>query len=179
MNSLLRSAPSSAIALAILLALAAHAPLASAADKSPAATDEAALRKAGDLWNHAYKTLNVDALVALYAADAVVMPETAVSAKGHKSIRAFLKVYVALLSDSGFTPAVGKTVDIGVSGNLGVRSGTYSVADKSGTVVDNGKWLEIWRKTDGKWRITRDIWNSDVLPLFPPNAYTTGSIPAE
>jgi len=179
MNEPTGSAPSLAIVLAILMALTCHATLASAADDSPAAADEAAIRKAGDRWNDAFKALNVDALVPLYAADAVVMPETAHSAKGHTAIRGFLKVYFALLSDSGFTPVVGKAVDIGVAGNLGFRSGTYEVADKSGTIVDSGKWLEIWRKTDGKWYISRDIWNSNVLPLFPPNAYTTGSIPAE
>ncbi len=179
MNRLTGSGPSLAIALAMLLALAACGPLTSVAGGSSAATDEAAIRAAGARWNDAYKAGNVDGLVALYAADAVLMPETAKTAKGPVAIREFLKVYVALLTDSGFTPAVGNAVDVGVSGNLGFRAGTYAVTDKSGTVVDTGKWLETWRKTDGQWYIDRDIWNSDVLPLFPPYAYTTGSIPAE
>ena len=160
--------------LAVLLSLAACAPLASDTAGSPAGADEAAIRVAGDAWNNAYNALNTEALVALYAPDAVLMPEAAKTVKGDTAIRRFLVVYVALLADGGYTPVVANAVDIEVSGNLGFRSGKYSITDKSGAVVDTGKWLETWRKADGKWRIIRDIWNSDTLPLFPPAALAAG-----
>lgn len=172
--------------LCVLLALTACVPLASgtagsveAVPAASAGADEAAIRAGGDSWNNAYNTLNIDALVELYAADAVLMPEAVRSAKGHAAIRKFLLVYAALLTDGGYTPVVANTVEIEVSGNLGFRSGTYSISDKSGAGVDTGKWLETWRRTDGKWQIIRDIWNSDMLPLFPPTVYAAGGGAAE
>lgn len=155
-----------------LLWLAACTPLASGtAGKSTAADDEAAIRAAGQAWDDAYKALNADALAALYAPDAVLMPETARTAKGEAAIRQFLGIYVGLLAEGGYKPLIDNAGDIEVSGNLAIRSGTYAITDKDGMSVDTGKWLETWRKTDGQWRISRDIWNSDNLPLFPPMAY--------
>jgi ketosteroid isomerase-like protein len=174
-----RAAPATALALAVLLALPVLASVAIAADTPPPASDDAAIRKAGESWNAAFEALNVDALVALYATDAVLMPETAQAVTGPKGIRGFLKVYTGLMTDSGYKPYIDPRIDVVVSGNLGFRSGYYWVSDKSRTKVDSGKWLEIWRKKDGKWLIIRNMWNSDILPMFPPNAYTSGSIPAE
>ena len=99
------------------------------------------------------------------------MPETARTAKGEAAIRQFLAIYVGLLVEGGYTPLIDSANDIEVAGNLAIRSGTYVITDKAGTTVDTGKWLETWRRTDGQWRISRDIWNSDNLPLFPPMAY--------
>lgn len=158
--------------IAVLLTLAACTPLASGtAGPSTAAEDEAAIRTAGKAWDDAYKSLNADALAALYAADAVLMPETARTAKGEAAIRQFLGIYVGLLAEGGYQPLIDSAADVEVSGDLAIRSGTYAITDKSGMSVDTGKWLETWRKTDGQWRISRDIWNSDNLPLFPPMAY--------
>lgn len=133
-----------------------------------ASADEAAIRTAGAAWDAAYRAHNVDALVPFYANDAVLMPQTAPTAKGQAAIRKFLLAYTAKLADGGYTQFVSAVVDIDISGKLGFRSGPYSIIDKSGVVVDLGKWLQIWRKVDGKWHIIRDISNSDTLPLFPP-----------
>jgi len=173
------AAPSTTIALAVLLAMAVLTTSARAADAPPPVSDEAAIRKAGERWNTAFEALNVDALAAFYAADAILMPETAQAVTGPKGIRGFLKVYAGLMTESGYKPYIDSRIDVGVSGNLGYRSGYYWVTDKAKTKIDSGKWLEIWRKKDGKWLITKNMWNSDILPMFPPNAYTTGSIPAE
>ena len=53
------------------------------------------------------------------------------------------------------------TVHTGSSGNLGFAQGTYSVVDDDDNTMDNGKWLEVLEKDNGKWYIQYDIWNSD------------------
>ena len=52
-------------------------------------------------------------------------------------------------------------------GNLGWESGTFVTKDKSGTAVDTGKYVTVYRRQDGKWLIVRDTWNSDVPPPTP------------
>ena len=131
-------------------------------------SDDAAIRAAGAARDAAYKVLDVDALVPLYADNAVLMPQSEHSVKGRAAIRKFLVGYVAKLKAGGYTPVVASPVEVSVAGNLGIRSGTYSITDKSGAAVDTGKWLEEWRKTGGKWQLVKDISNSDMLPLFPP-----------
>jgi ketosteroid isomerase-like protein len=64
---------------------------------------------------------------------------------------------------------MGKTVEITVAGDFAFRSGTYTIKDKSGATADSCKYLQVWRKSGGKWQIVRDMWNSDTLPLFAPD----------
>jgi len=40
----------------------------------------------------------------------------------------------------------------------------YVMKDKSGQILDNGKYLSISEKKCGKWRYVRDTWNSDGPP---------------
>jgi ketosteroid isomerase-like protein len=67
------------------------------------------------------------------------------------------------------TLALGTTNESGASGDLAWHAGSYSVVDRAGTTVDSGSYLEVWKKTGGKWLIVRDMWNSD-RPSPPPAA---------
>ncbi len=44
---------------------------------------------------------------------------------------------------------------------------TWVMTAMDGNVVDSGKSLEVYKMEDGKWRLLRDCFNSD-LPLMPP-----------
>ncbi len=39
--------------------------------------------------------------------------------------------------------------------------GTYRVIDDEGTVLDEGKFIAIYRHEGGTWKVHREIWNSD------------------
>jgi ketosteroid isomerase-like protein len=133
---------------------------------SPTSGDMAAIRAAGASKDKAYGAGNAASMISFYEDDAVLMPPTASVAKGRASIRRFLEGQFDQLSGSGYVSAVDSAVEIRVSGNLGIRSGTYSTKDASGAIVDSGKWLEVWNKSvDGRWAVSRDISNSDTLPL--------------
>lgn len=56
-------------------------------------------------------------------------------------------------------------VQVVESGDIGYTSGVskLSYTDPTGkTVTDHGKYLEGWKKVDGKWKCSSDIYNSDV-----------------
>lgn len=53
-------------------------------------------------------------------------------------------------------------VDIWGTNDLAIEEGTYRVSDKSGKEVDKGKYLVLWKQEDKKWKMFRDIWNSDA-----------------
>ena len=59
--------------------------------------------------------------------------------------------------------------DGGVSGDMGWSSGTWTVKDKTGQVVDSGWYFSVSRKAGGKWIYVRDSWNSDK-PASPAAA---------
>jgi hypothetical protein len=38
------------------------------------------------------------------------------------------------------------------------------VIDAAGKTVETGKYIEVWRRINGKWLMVRDIWNDDAPP---------------
>ena len=36
--------------------------------------------------------------------------------------------------------------------------------------VDNGKFIAIWKQEDGKWKLFREIWNTNNAPPVPVQA---------
>jgi uncharacterized protein (TIGR02246 family) len=119
------------------------------------AAEEKALASFTDNWMTAFNTRDVDAMTALHAEDAVLLPPDAPAVFGRDAIRA---AYVDLFA-AGFAIEL-EDLEIKVSGDLGYKAGRYRMTDKTGTLVDRGKYIDIWSKKDGQWLLHRDIWNS-------------------
>jgi ketosteroid isomerase-like protein len=47
---------------------------------------------------------------------------------------------------------------------LVVEDGTYNFPDGKGGSVDKGKFIALWKQEDGKWKLFREIWNTDLPP---------------
>ncbi|MEO6539629.1 MAG: hypothetical protein ABIN74_01515, partial [Ferruginibacter sp.] len=47
-----------------------------------------------------------------------------------------------------------------------VETGKYEVFMADHVSVDKGKFIVVWKEENGKWKMYRDIWNSD-LPAAP------------
>jgi uncharacterized protein (TIGR02246 family) len=152
------------IVAASLVVLAGCAPTA-----PDTAADDAAIRTVSPAWATAYNAGDADALVALYAEDAVVNPPGVPAASGHAAIREYFVKDVDAAKAAGVVFNL-TTSDVGVSGDLGWESGTFTVTDKSGATIETGKYVSLFQKRDGKWLLFRDIWNSDTAPVAPAPA---------
>ncbi|MGH7464934.1 MAG: YybH family protein, partial [Longimicrobiales bacterium] len=110
------------------------------------------------------RTGNWTEVASLYSEDAVLMPPNAEAEDGRDAVREHL---------TGFPPLQAidfERVHIDGSGDLAYVQGRYTMTfamPDGQTMEDRGKYIEIWeRQDDGQWRITRDIFNSD-LPAHP------------
>lgn len=99
-----------------------------------------------------------------YTSDAIIMPPNMASVNGRAAIVSFAA------ETSRMGPVTFKLVSTEVSGDdASVEEvGTYEVSDDKGTVLDKGKFICLWKKEDGKWKIYRDIFNSDLPPMPMP-----------
>jgi ketosteroid isomerase-like protein len=129
--------------------------------------DEAAIRAGTVLWTDAYNAGEVDKIVALYTEDAVVMPSNAAALNGRAAIKDFLTKDIAAAKAAGLTAKDG-VGDVGISGDLAWHAGSSSVIDASGGTVENGKYIEVWRRINDQWLMVRDIWNDDAPPAPAP-----------
>lgn len=157
-----------AIIAASVIALAGCAQTAPPAANT--AADEAAIRAMDAAWIKATAAGDADAKAALYAEDAVWAAPGAPAVRGRAAILETFKKDAAAAAAAGLSFKLGTTSDVGVSGDLGWSSGTYTATDKSGATVDSGKYLGVLRKKDGNWQYIRDTYNSDVGPPAAPAA---------
>jgi ketosteroid isomerase-like protein len=152
--------------LSLVFALGAGDAVTSWAANSP---DVAALHAADDAWLRAYSSGQVENVVALYDENALVFPPGAAPLNGRAAIRAYFEKDMAGFAQSGLEMSLDKTPTGGASGNLGWASGTWTLKDKSGQVVDSGWYFSVSRKVAGKWLYVRDAWDSNqpAAPTAP------------
>lgn len=93
------------------------------------------------------------ALGNMYMEDAEVIP----SVVGRENItKAFGRMIRGGTTGSSF-----KTTKLWGNEQLLVEDGTGTWSKTDGTVVGSGRYLLVWKKDDGKWKILRDTWFPD------------------
>lgn len=96
-------------------------------------------------------------LASLYTQDAKFMNNGAPAITGRKNIQSALSG----IMKSGISSVNLKTIDVWGMENLITEEGELSLfADEA--VVYQGKYIVLWKKNDGKWKLFRDIFNSNV-----------------
>ncbi len=135
---------------------------------APAATEAApsfdlsGARKIVDSVNQAFGTLvekgDSAGIASLYASDAKLMAPNGPAIQGNSGI---ISAFSGLLK-SGIAKAELKTVDLWGTEALLSEEGTYALSGKDGKGLDKGKYIVLWKKEGGNWKIFRDIFNSDM-----------------
>jgi ketosteroid isomerase-like protein len=127
-----------------------------------AAAEVAAIHAVDQAWLKAYNGGDADAIAGLYDEKAILLSPGAPAPHGRAAIRTFFLSDIAASKKAAMTFHLGPNPDGGANGDMGWASGTYTVTDASGKVVDSGKYLSVSAKKDGKWLYVRDTWNSDI-----------------
>jgi ketosteroid isomerase-like protein len=127
------------------------------------ATVEAAVRKADADWAAAARTVSVDAWMAFYGADAVILLPDEQLASDKEIVRHSVSHLLALPHFSvAWSPI---KVEVARSGEQALLIEAYELhfGDSRGAPVSNrGRRLEIWKKqADGIWKCVVDTWNLD------------------
>ncbi len=125
---------------------------------------EAGIRRANSEVSANVHAANAQAIVDnYYAPDAVAMAPNLPALHGRDAIRKF---WVELFANGAIDLTL-TSDNVTQSGNVAVEMGHYdlSITPPGGQPIkDNGKYLVMWKKTDGRWWAVEDIFNSD-LPL--------------
>jgi uncharacterized protein (TIGR02246 family) len=126
-----------------------------------AAAEVAAIHAVDHVWVKSFNTRDAETMAAQYDENAVLFPPGAPAAHGKAAIRAFFSSMMPEATKDGLAFTLDSNPAGGVRGDLGWASGTYTLKDKTGHIIETGKYLSVSRKKDGKWLYIRDTWNSD------------------
>jgi uncharacterized protein (TIGR02246 family) len=137
-----------------------------AAPAGLSAQDEAAIRAVDAEWARAASAGDGNAIAALYASDATLLPPMEPMRQG----QAAKKYWVDFTNSfSGTTELTATTVE--GRGDLAYEVGTYRMSltpKKAGAKplpVGVGKYIEVLKKqADGSWKIVYDMWSPDAPP---------------
>ena len=127
-----------------------------------AGADEKAVRDADEAWSKAALARDLDQTVSFYADDAIILPPNEPAVTGKDNIRNLWKGFLDSLQSISWNTT---QVEAAKSGDMAVTTGTYEMTMKDGT-KDHGKYCEVWKKKDGKWKVGTDMFSSD-LPAAP------------
>ena len=122
------------------------------------------IRNLEDQWTVALQKSDTDKIISFFTTDAVAMKPNTTIVIGLQAIRKeressfkdttmLYKTYSSKID----------TIEVSSSGDLAYVRGTDRITTKTsnGLVDDLGKWVDIWKKDDGEWKVIVNIWNSD------------------
>jgi uncharacterized protein (TIGR02246 family) len=124
---------------------------------------ENAIRRANADFAVAARSGNAAVLVDnFYAPDAEIMAPNMLAFRGREAIRAF---WNAFLANGSVDLALTSTNVTQPSSDVAIETGRYdlSIRPASGQAIkDAGKYMVLWKKSNGRWWAAEDIFNSDM-----------------
>jgi len=123
---------------------------------SAMAQQKPSIQKINEEWMAAFNKGDAAGVAALYSEDAYILPNGGETAKGRRAIEAYFKNSVQQLGDAKL-----KTVDLQSLGPGSAREvGTFNFKTKGDSPQEVvGKYVAVWRKMGGQWKLITDIWN--------------------
>jgi ketosteroid isomerase-like protein len=107
-----------------------------------------------------YKKSDGAGVAALYTDDAIVMPPGLPEVEGKAAIGQLFKG----LKSMGIAELVCHIVEVGHIGDWAIERSTFELLGEEGQELDHGKYLVLWHREQGEWKMHRDIFNSSVPP---------------
>jgi uncharacterized protein (TIGR02246 family) len=95
-------------------------------------------------------------VAALYTANGQLLPTHSDIVSGTQDIAKFWQGAF----DAGIKKAKLDTVEAEGHGDMAHEVGKYTLMGDGDKVLDTGKYVVVWKRQDGKWKLHRDIWNS-------------------
>jgi uncharacterized protein (TIGR02246 family) len=98
---------------------------------------------------------DLDRLAALYTPDAIALPPDGPMVKGRENIK---QMWGTIAQQLGLKDVRLDTLDLEVVGET-----AYEVGEAALTLANANamvKFVVVWKRIDGQWRLHRDIWNA-------------------
>jgi len=118
----------------------------------------AAIEAANKQFSAAFAKGDAAALSAMYTTTAIAFPPNGEVARGPAAIQNIWKGAIA----SGLKGLVLTTTEVETHGDTAHEVGNYEMRDAGGKAADRGKYIVVWKREGGQWKLHRDIWNSNM-----------------
>jgi ketosteroid isomerase-like protein len=118
----------------------------------------AAIEAANAKFSADYAKGDAAAVAAHYTATGQAFPPNGEIARGREAIQKLWKGAM----DAGVKGVKLVTLEVEAHGDTAHEVGTYVLVGDAGKTLDNGKYVVIWKRDGGQWKLHRDIWNTSM-----------------
>ena len=123
---------------------------------------KAAIAASNATFGSGFATQDSAGFASHYTSDACINPSNIPQICGQQGIMAYF--------NGGYQMGV-RDIKITTNEVMGgkdgvIETGAYEIFGAQGVSFEKGKFIVMWKEENGKWKMHRDIWNSDAPP--PP-----------
>jgi uncharacterized protein (TIGR02246 family) len=119
-----------------------------------------AIVAANEIFVNTFNKGDAAGLATLYTEEGQLLPPNAETMAGHQAIQAFWQGAM----DMGIKSAQIETGEVDAHGDTAIEVSKYKLFGAEDQVLDKGKFIVIWKRENGQWKLHRDIFNSSMPP---------------
>lgn len=116
----------------------------------------AEIRRVNDQFESCFERGDAAALASLYTPGAVLLPTGMETIQGTEGIQAFWQGAMQM----GIQRVQLQTQEVEQLADTAIELGHYTLFGPNAQLIDQGKYLVVWKEQQGQWRLHQDIWNS-------------------
>lgn len=105
-----------------------------------------------------FKRGDAAGMAALYTKKAQLLPPNSDFVTGLQEIKGLFQGFM----DMGIKAIKLEPVETEGYGDTASEVGKYTLEAESGQMLDQGKYIVIWKQEEGQWKLHRDIFNSSM-----------------
>ncbi|MFC1525907.1 YybH family protein [Candidatus Latescibacterota bacterium] len=117
-----------------------------------------AIVAADDTFSATYGRGDAAGMAALYTEAGQLMPPNSDFLTGREAVQAAFQGFM----DMGVKEIKLEAVEVEEYGDTATEVGKYTLEAEDGSVIDQGKYIVIWKQEGGEWKLHRDIFNSSM-----------------
>ena len=123
---------------------------------APAAAQKAQIEAVNAKWMELFNKGDFEGIAELYTADAIAFPPGSAMVRGKAAIGAMWKGMAAQAGNPKVT-----TLEVKRLGPAAAREiGAFSLTTRGPSPKEiSGKYLVVWERVRGQWKLAADIWN--------------------
>lgn len=134
-------------------------PPAGAKAPAPPAGLKAAIEAANAKFSADFAKGDANAVASHYGPAAMAFPPNGEITRGREAIAKLWKGAM----DAGIKEVKLTVVEVEAhGGDTAHEVGTYALVGEGGKTIDTGKYIVVWKRQGGQWKLHRDIWNTSM-----------------
>ncbi len=107
-----------------------------------------------------YKAGDSAGVAALYSEDPVLMPPGMDFVRGKEAIQQTFEAFRSM----GVAELVFDIVEVDHCADHAIEMSTFKLLGAGSQLLDQGKYIVVWKHERGEWKLHRDIFNSSMPP---------------